>query len=110
MKIKRFSDQQETIAEKISAGIKKTGKSIGHAITHPKETGKKIGSYIKKHPDEAIVLGSSEIVPPVIAARLLKKGNKKGAAIAASITALPIGEGYIAGKVGYRTWKNKRKK
>lgn len=55
LRVKRFS--------KVTDKVKEIGKSIEHTVTHPKETGKKVVEYVKKHPDEAIILGTSDIVP-----------------------------------------------
>lgn len=65
--------------------------------------------YVKKHPDEAIILGTSDIVPGVVAAKLAKAGKTKQAAIAGTI-ALPIGGAYVSGKIAIRKWNEKRKK
>ena len=48
LRVKRFS--------KVTDKVKEIGKSIEHTVTHPKETGKKVVEYVKKHPDEAIIL------------------------------------------------------
>lgn len=72
--------------------------------------GKKAAEYVKKHPDEAVVLGASNIVPGVVAAKLAKAGKTKQAAIAGSIAALPVGGAYVTGKVAVRKWNEKRKK
>lgn len=77
LRVKRFS--------KVTDKVKEIGKSIEHTVTHPKETGKKVVEYVKKHPDEAIVLGTSDIVPGVVAAKLAKAGKTKQAAIAGTI-------------------------
>ncbi len=71
LRVKRFS--------KVTDKVKEIGKSIEHTVTHPKETGKKVVEYVKKHPDEAIILGTSDIVPGVVAANLqkLEKQNKQ---------------------------------
>lgn len=69
MRVKRFS--------KVTDKVKEIGKSIEHTVTHPKETGKKVVEYVKKHPDEAIILGTSDIVPGVVAAKLAKAGKTK---------------------------------
>lgn len=45
LRVKRFS--------KVTDKVKEIGKSIEHTVTHPKETGKKVVEYVKKHPDEA---------------------------------------------------------
>lgn len=74
LRVKRFS--------KVTDKVKEIGKSIEHTVTHPKETGKKVVEYVKKHPDEAIILGTSDIVPGVVAAKLAKAGKTKQAAIA----------------------------
>jgi hypothetical protein len=103
---KKAYDNKEKIKEK-SSELYDSGK---YAVTHPKETAKKIGNYIKKNPDEALVLGGSYVIPGTIAAKLAKKGNVKGAALAASVAALPIGESYIAAKLAYKAKKNKDKK
>jgi hypothetical protein len=66
--------------------------------------------YVKKHPDEAIILGTSDIVPGVVAAKLAKAGKTKQAAIAGTIAALPIGGAYVSGKIAIREWNEKRKK
>lgn len=99
---KRFS--------KVTDKVKEIGKSIEHTVTHPKETGKKVVEYVKKHPDEAIILGTSDIVPGVVAAKLAKAGKTKQAAIAGTIAALPIGGAYVSGKIAIRKWNEKRKK
>lgn len=100
--VKRFS--------KVTDKVKEIGKSIEHTVTHPKETGKKVVEYVKKHPDEAIILGTSDIVPGVVAAKLAKAGKTKQAAIAGTIAALPIGGAYVSGKIAIRKWNEKRKK
>lgn len=71
LRVKRFS--------KVTDKVKEIGKSIEHTVTHPKETGKKVVEYVKKHPDEAIILGTSDIVPGVVAPNLqkLEKQNKQ---------------------------------
>lgn len=102
VEIKRFS--------KVTDKVKEIGKSIEHTVTHPKETGKKVVEYVKKHPDEAIILGTSDIVPGVVAAKLAKAGKTKQAAIAGTIAALPIGGAYVSGKIAIRKWNEKRKK
>ena len=99
LRVKRFS--------KVTDKVKEIGKSIEHTVTHPKETGKKVVEYVKKHPDEAIILGTSDIVPGVVAAKLAKA---KQAAIAGTIAALPIGGAYVSGKIAIRKWNEKRKK
>lgn len=68
LRVKRFS--------KVTDKVKEIGKSIEHTVTHPKETGKKVVEYVKKHPDEAIILGTSDIVPGVVAAKLAKAGKQ----------------------------------
>lgn len=95
---------------KVTDKVKEIGKSIEHTVTHPKETGKKVVEYVKKHPDEAIILGTSDIVPGVVAAKLAKAGKTKQAAIAGTIAALPIGGAYVSGKIAIRKWNEKRKK
>ena len=90
-------------------------KGINYAKTHTfKETataaGKGIGRYVKKNPDEAIVLTGSYAIPGVLAAKFLKAGKTKQAALVGSIAAFPIGEGYIAAKKGIIALKNKNKK
>lgn len=102
LRVKRFS--------KVTDKVKEIGKSIEHTVTHPKETGKKVVEYVKKHPDEAIVLGASDIVPGIVAAKLAKAGKTKQAAIAGTIAALPIGGAYVLGKIAIRKWNEKRKK
>lgn len=67
LRVKKFS--------KVTDKVKEIGKSIEHTVTHPKETGKKVVEYVKKHPDEAIILGTSDIVPGVVAAKLAKAGK-----------------------------------
>ena len=69
LRVKRFS--------KVTDKVKEIGKSIEHTVTHPKETGKKVVEYVKKHQDEAIILGTSDIVPGVVAAKLAKAGKNK---------------------------------
>ena len=102
LRVKRFS--------KVTDKVKEIGKSIEHTVTHPKETGKKVVEYVKKHPDEAIILGTSDIVPGVVAAKLAKAGKTKQAAIAGTIAALPIGGAYVSGKIAIRKWTDKRTK
>ena len=104
IKRKNFSDtkNQEPVKKERFASIKK---GINYAKTHTfKETataaGKGIGKYVKKNPDEAVVLTGSYTIPGVLAAKLLKTGKKKEAALVGSIAAFPIGEGYIAAKKG----------
>lgn len=87
-------DKKDKLRER-AIGVYQSAKN---AITHPKETGKKIANYIKKNPDEAAAVIGSNVIPGVMAARLAKKGNMKGAAIAGAVTALPIGEAYVAAK------------
>ena len=115
---------------KISKGIKNTARSVADKTkqgynfikTHTaKETasevskGMKKGSkaawkYVKKNPDEAIVLTGSYAIPGVIATKLLKSGKTKQAALVGSIAAFPIGESYIAGKKSIQAYlKNKKK-
>lgn len=108
---------------KISKGIKNTARSIADKTkqgynfvkTHTaKETATTIGkaakNYIKKNPDEAIVLTSSYAIPVGLGFYAKKKGKGKlGAAIAAT-SMLPIGESYIAGKKSIQAYlKNKKK-
>lgn len=66
--------------------------------------------YTKNNPDEAIVLTGSYAIPGALAGKLLKAGKKKEAALVGSIAALPIGEGYIAGKKLIQAARNKKKK
>ena len=114
---------------KLSKGIKNTARSVADKTkqgynfvkTHTaKETasevskGVKKGSkaawkYVKKNPDEAIVLTGSYAIPGVVAAKLLKSGKTKQAALVGSIAAFPIGEGYIATKKGIQAIKKKKK-
>lgn len=108
---------------KISKGIKNTARSIADKTkqgynfvkTHTaKETATTVGkatkNYIKKNPDEAIVLTGSYVIPGVIATKLLKSGKTKQAALVGSIAAFPIGESYIAGKKSIQAYlKNKKK-
>lgn len=115
-KIKRFSQKDSSKSTKTNKAInwtKKRTKSLydssKYTVTHPKETALKVGNYIKKNPDEAIAVIGSNVVPLAMAGRFAKKGNKKAAAIAATATALPIGEAYVAGKVALRSLKNKKK-
>lgn len=97
-------DKRDKLRER-AIGIYQSAK---HAVTHPKETGKKIANYIRRNPDEAAAVIGSNIIPGVVAARLAKKGNMKGAAIAGAVTALPIGETYVAAKAVRRArMKNK---
>lgn len=67
LRVKRFS--------KVTDKVKEIGKSIEHTVTHPKETGKKVVEYVKKHPDEAIILGTSELLLPNL--QKLEKQNKQ---------------------------------
>lgn len=71
LRVKRFS--------KVTDKVKEIGKSIEHTVTHPKETGKKVVEYVKKHPDEAIILGTSDIVLELLLPNLqkLEKQNKQ---------------------------------
>lgn len=97
-------DKRDKLRER-AVGVYQSDK---HAVTHPKETGKKIANYIKKNPDEAAAVIGSNVIPGVVAARLAKKGNMKGATIAGAVTALPIGEAYVAAKAVRRArMKNK---
>lgn len=118
------------IASKISNSLKGAAKNISSKVkqgynfsrTHSvKETVTEVGKgvrkgskaawkYTKKNPDEAIVLTGSYAIPGTIAAKLLKAGKKKEAALVGSIAAFPIGESYIAAKKGIQAWKNKKKK
>lgn len=98
-------DKRDKLRER-AVGVYQSAK---HAVTHPKETGKKIANYIKKNPDEAAAVIGSNVIPGVVAARLAKKGNMKGAAISGAVTALPIGEAYVAAKAVRRAkMKNKK--
>ena len=97
-------DKRDKLRER-AVGVYQSAK---HAVTHPKETGKKIANYIRRNPDEAAAVIGSNVIPGVVAARLAKKGNMKGAAIAGAVTALPIGETYVAAKAVRRArMKNK---
>ncbi len=71
LRVKRFS--------KVTDKVKEIGKSIEHTVTHPKETGKKVVEYVKKHPDEAIILGTSDIFLELLLPNLqkLEKQNKQ---------------------------------
>lgn len=42
--------------DKLKEKAKNSYQSVKHAVTHPKETGKKAANYVKKNPDEAAAL------------------------------------------------------
>lgn len=115
IKRKLYSDSPKPITEPVKKErFAKIKQGINYAKTHTfKETataaGKGIGRYVKKNPDEAIVLAGSYAIPGVLAARLLKAGKKKQAALVGSIAAFPIGEGYIAAKKGIQAAIKKKK-
>lgn len=71
LRVKRFS--------KVTDKVKEIGKSIEHTVTHPKETGKKVVEYVKKHPDEAIILGNLILFLELLLPNLqkLEKQNKQ---------------------------------
>lgn len=71
LRVKRFS--------KVTDKVKEIGKSIEHTVTHPKETGKKVVEYVKKHPDEAIILGHLILFLELLLPNLqkLEKQNKQ---------------------------------
>ena len=113
IKRKLYSDtkNQEPVKKERFEKIKQ---GINYAKTHTfKETataaGKGIGRYVKKNPDEAMVLVGSNAIPGVLAVRLLKAGKTKQAALMGSIAAFPIGEGYIATKKGIQAAIKKKK-
>ena len=102
---------QEPVKKERFAKIKQ---GINYAKTHTfKETataaGKEVGNYIKKNPDEALVLAGSYTVPAIVASKLKKAGKTKMAALALSTAALPLGEGYIAAKKGIQAVIRKKK-
>lgn len=113
-KVRRFSAEEGSDSKltKVGRAIKSTaikaGRGLKHAVTNPKETGKKIGKYVKDNPDEAIVLGASYAVPGYVAKKLAAAGKKKAAGAVLATAALPIGEGYVAGKVALREHKKRK--
>lgn len=115
-KVKRFNaeDKSDSKIAKVGKAIKSTavkvGKGIKHAVTNPKETGKKVGKYIKDNPDEAAVLGASYAVPGIVAKKLAAAGKKKAAGAVLATAALPIGETYVAGKVALRERRKRKSK
>lgn len=115
IKRKLYSDSPNPITEPVKKErFAKIKQGINYAKTHTfKETataaGKGIGRYVKKNPDEAIVLVGSNTVPVIVASRLKKAGKTKMAALALSTAALPLGEGYIAAKKGIQAVIRKRK-
>jgi len=114
MKLKRnlySGDNQEPVKKERFAKIKQ---GINYAKTHTfKETataaGKGIGRYVKKNPDEAVVLTGSYAIPGVLAAKLKKAGKTKMAGLVLSTVALPIGSGYIVTKKGIQAAMKKKK-
>lgn len=103
---------QELVKKERFAKIKQ---GINYAKTHTfKEiattAGKGIGRYVKKNPDEAVVLTGSYAIPGVLAAELKKAGKTKMAGLVLSTAALPIGSGYIAAKKGIQATIKKKKK
>lgn len=113
IKRKLYSEgkNQEPVKKERSAKIKQ---GINYAKTHTlKETataaGKGIGRYVKKNPDEAVVLTGSYAIPGVLATKFLKAGKTKQAGLVGSIAAFPIGEGYVAAKKGIQVAIKKNK-
>lgn len=86
-----------------------TYRSTKHAITNPKETAIKIGKYIKDNPDEALVVGAAEGIPPIMMAKAIKDKDTKAAATWGAASAAPIGVGYVAGKKGIKALLKKSK-
>jgi hypothetical protein len=117
MRIKRgcFSDIEDNSQVKKKDGlVSKIKQGVNYAKTHTfKETavaaGKGIKNYVKKNPDEAIVLAGSYTVPVYLSKRLKKAGKTGAAAVVLSTAALPLGEGYIAAKKGIKAAIRKRK-
>ena len=113
LKRKLYSDikNQEPVKKERFAKIKQ---GINYAKTHTfKETataaGKATGNYIKKNPDDFIVLGSSYAIPLGLGFYAKKKGKGKLGGVIAATTMLPIGEGYIAAKKGIQAAIKKKK-
>lgn len=67
LRVKRFS--------KVTDKVKEIGKSIEHTVTHPKETGKKVVEYVKKHQFlEHLILFLELLLPNL---QKLEKQNKQ---------------------------------
>ena len=89
MKLKRklYSDSSKPITEPVKKErFAKIKQGINYVKTHTfKETataaGKGIGNYIKKNPDEALVLAGSYTVPAIVASKLKKSGENENGGI-----------------------------